>query len=94
MKTINKTDEFMTWLEGLDVMTAARVQVRIDRLAEGNYGDHKRFKGLIELRMTFGAGYRVYCIEHGTETVILLAGGDKKTQKKDIKLALALAENL
>lgn len=94
MKTISKTTEFVKWLEKLDIATAARVLVRIDRMEDGHYGDHKRFDGLIEVRLHFGAGYRLYCVERSGELIVLLAGGDKSTQKKDIKLAKDLADNL
>lgn len=63
-------------------------------MAEGNYGDHKRFDGILEIRLHFGSGYRLYCAEIGREIVLLLVGGDKDTQKKDLKLAKKLKERL
>jgi putative addiction module killer protein len=65
-----------------------RVLVRLRRVEQGNYGDHKRFSGILELRFDFGKGYRVYCGEDGNTFVILLIGGDKSSQEKDIKKAL------
>ena len=65
-----------------------RVLARVDRMEQGNYGDHKRFQGIIELRLHFGKGYRIYCGEEGNKLVILLAGGDKSSQDNDIKQAL------
>jgi len=69
--------------------------VRVERLAAGNPGDVKPVGGGVsELRIDYGPGYRVYYKKHGRQVVILLAGGDKRTQAKDIKTALRLAENL
>lgn len=69
--------------------------MRIERLAAGNPGDVKPVGGGVsELRIDYGPGYRVYYKKHGRQVVILLAGGDKRTQSKDIKTALRLAENL
>ena len=73
----------------------ARILVRVERLATGNPGDVRAVgKGISELRIDYGPGYRVYFTKHGQEMVILLAGGDKRTQAKDIKTALNLAQNL
>ncbi|MBF0491331.1 MAG: type II toxin-antitoxin system RelE/ParE family toxin [Deltaproteobacteria bacterium] len=93
---IRKTETFTKWLDGLrDIRGRARVQVRIERLAAGNAGDVKAVgKGVSELRIDYGPGYRVYFTKRGNETVILLAGGDKKTQAADIKNALHLANHL
>lgn len=76
------------WLLALDKGYRYRIQARIDRIRHGNYGDFKRFCGLIELRMDFGKGYRLYCAEDGNILVILLMAGDKSGQKKDIDKAL------
>lgn len=79
------------WLSGLDRKSRARVRVRVDRVSLGNFGDHKRLtEELYELRLFFGPGYRVYIAREGTTVVILLCGGDKSTQKMDIKSAAAL----
>jgi putative addiction module killer protein len=77
------------WLGGLaDERTVDRVTDRIDRLAQGNPGDHKAIgDGLAELRLDFGPGYRLYYARVGRRVVLLLCGGDKSTQKRDIKLA-------
>jgi putative addiction module killer protein len=93
---IRKTDTFAQWLDGLrDVRARARVQVRIERLAAGNAGDAEPVgEGVSELRINYGPGYRVYFKKHGREVVILLAGGDKRTQSADIKTALRLGRNL
>ena len=93
---IRKTDEFAQWLDGLhDIKSRARVQARLDRMAEGNLGDVKPVgEGVSELRIDFGPGYRVYFKARGRELIFLLAGGDKKTQASDIKAALRLARNL
>ena len=96
MIEIRKTDEFAQWLDGLrDINARARVQARLDRMAEGNPGDVKPVgEGVSELRIDFGPGYRVYFKSRGRELIVLLAGGDKKTQANDIKVALRLARNL
>jgi putative addiction module killer protein len=93
---LRKTAVFARWLDGLrDIRARARIQARLDRLAEGNPGDVKRVgEGVSELRIDYGPGYRVYFKARGREVIILLAGGDKSTQAKDIKVALRLARNL
>jgi putative addiction module killer protein len=93
---IRKTDVFADWLDGLsDLRARARVLVRIERLAAGNPGDVGSVgEGVSELRIDYGPGYRVYYKKHGRELIILLAGGDKSSQAKDIKTALRLARNL
>jgi putative addiction module killer protein len=93
---IRKTEIFAQWLDGLrDVRARARVQVRIERLAAGNPGDVQPVgQGVSEMRIDYGPGYRVYFKRIGREIVILLAGGDKRTQPTDIKTALRLARNL
>lgn len=78
-----------------DRKAKARIQVRIDRLEEGNFGDCQPVgSGVSEMRIHHGAGYRVYFKKFGREWVILLAGGDKSTQQADIKAALKLASDL
>jgi len=96
MIEIRKTDLFAQWLDDLrDIQARARVQVRIERLASGNPGDIEPVgEGVSELRINYGPGYRVYFKQRGRELIILLAGGDKKTQASDIKTALRLARNL
>ena len=96
MTEVRKTSEFAQWLDGLrDIHARARVQARIERLAAGNPGDVKPVgEGVSELRIDFGPGYRVYFIQKGHVSIILLAGGDKSTQARDIKTALRLSRNL
>ena len=96
MIEIRKTDVFARWLDGLrDIRARARVQARIARLAAGNPGDADPVgEGVSELRIDYGPGYRVYYRKRGHELIILLAGGDKSTQAKDIKTALRLARSL
>ena len=96
MVEIRKTDLFVQWLDDLsDFQGRARVQARIERLAAGNPGDVEPVgEGVSELRINYGPGYRVYFKKRGRELIILLAGGDKSTQVKDIKAALRLARNL
>ena len=93
---IRKTEIFSGWLDGLpDMLGRARIQARIARLALGNPGDVAPVgEGVSELRINYGPGYRVYFKRFGKSILILLAGGDKSTQSKDIKAALLLARNL
>lgn len=96
MLEIRKTEAFTRWLDELaDVRARARVQVRIERLAGGNAGDVKPVgEGVSELRIEYGPGYRMYFTKQGSELLILLAGGNKRSQAADIKTALRLARNL
>ncbi len=93
---VEMTEVYREWINGLtDVAGRARVQVRVDRLAHGNPGQHRALTGgVCELKIDFGPGYRVYYTERRGALIILLAGGDKSTQSKDIKTAIALAKNL
>lgn len=76
------------WFDKLDPAIAARLWIRIDRFAHGNMGDIKSVgDGVQEMRFHFGTGYRVYFAHHGHQIIILLCGGDKSTQEKDIKNA-------
>jgi putative addiction module killer protein len=96
MPEVRQTEYFARWLTGLrDRRARARIQARIDRLALGNPGDVKPVGGgLSEMRVDYGPGYRVYFVERGSAVVILLAGGDKRTQERDIAVAHELAGNL
>ncbi len=96
MFEIRKTETYVRWLDGLrDIRARAKVLARIERLAAGNPGDVCPVgEGVSELRIDYGPGYRVYYTMHGREIIILLAGGDKRTQTADIKKALSLARNL
>ena len=93
---IRKTDVYAKWLDGLrDIRARARIQVRVERLAAGNAGDVKPVgENVSELRINYGPGYRVYYTQRGPELIILLAGGAKSSQAKDIQSALRLARNL
>ena len=96
MAALRQTLVFAKWLGGLrDRQARARIQVRLDRLALGLAGDVKPVgSGVSELRIDYGPGYRVYFKRKGDDVVILLAGGDKRTQDRDIQRALALARDL
>ena len=93
---IRKTQVFAHWLDDLsDLRARARIQARIERLAMGNAGDAKPVgEGVSELRIDYGPGYRVYFKKCGRALIVLLAGGDKNSQTRDIKTALRLARNL
>jgi putative addiction module killer protein len=96
MLEVRKTEVYAKWLDGLrDVHARARILIRVERLAAGNPGNVKPVgEGVSELRIDYGPGYRVYYKNQGQEVVVLLAGGDKRTQASDIKTALRLARNL
>ena len=95
MKEIRTTAVFDAWFEKLsDDHAIVRIQKRIDRAEEGNYGDHKRFSGIVEMRIDYGPGYRLYCVERGKIVLIVLAGGTKSGQRKDIERAIQLAKEL
>lgn len=96
MIEIRKTEAYAGWIDGLpDLRARARILARVERLAMENPGDVKPVgEGISELRIHYGPGYRVYYTQRGRELVILLAGGDKSTQARDIKTALRLARNL
>ncbi len=96
MIEIRKTEVFAKWLDGLrDMRARARILVRVERLASGNPGDVRPVgEGVSELRVNYGPGYQVYFKKQELGIVILLAGGDKRSQAKDIKNALDLARNL
>jgi putative addiction module killer protein len=96
MIEIQETDIFHEWFESLkDKRAKARIDVRIRRVSLGNFGDVKPVgKGISELRIDYGTGYWVYFTKHGNALVILLCGGDKSTQAKDIQQAHELAQAL
>jgi len=93
---VRKTDVFARWLDDLrDIQARARVQARIERLIAGNPGDVAPVgEGVSELRIDIGPGYRVYFKKRGQELILLLAGGNKSTQARDIKTAVRLARDL
>ena len=96
MIEVRRTAEFIDWLAELrDVPARARIAKRIDRIAQGNFGDAKSVgNGVSELRFTFGPGYRVYFTRHGDVVVILLCGGDKASQGREIERAKAMAQEI
>jgi putative addiction module killer protein len=96
MNTIQTTEVFDDWFAELkDRQAVRRVQVRIDRAEDGNFGDCEPVgEGVSEMRIHYGPGYRVYFVQRGIEIVVLLAGGNKSTQTKDIKTALELARKV
>ena len=93
MPEIVQSESFANWLTGLaDRKARAKIQARIDRLAIGNPGDVKPVgRGVSEMRIDYGPGYRVYFIRRGPVLIVLLCGGDKKTQETDIKRAIKIA---
>jgi putative addiction module killer protein len=93
---IRQTAEFAAWLSGLrDLQAAARINVRIRRLSLGNPGDVKPIgEGLSEMRVDYGPGYRIYFVRSDATVAVLLCGGDKKTQDRDIATAKRLARQV
>ena len=93
---VRVTEAYLAWINGLrDRVARARIQVRVDRLVHGNPGDHRHLTdGVSELRVDVGPGYRVYYTERGGELIVLLAGGDKGSQARDIQRAVELAKGL
>lgn len=96
MIEVRKTEHYERWINRLrDIQAVARINARIRRLSEGNPGDVKPVgEGVSEMRIDYGPGYRVYYVQHGKVRIVLLAGGDKRTQARDIQFALELARNL
>lgn len=93
---VQLTETYRVWINALrDRTTRARIQVRVDRLVHGNPGQIRRLtEGVTELKIDVGPGYRVYYTERNGELIILLAGGDKSSQRQDIEAALELARQL
>jgi putative addiction module killer protein len=93
---VRQTERYAKWFANLrDRQARARIDARIRRLSLGNPGDVEPVgEGVSELRIDYGPGYRVYFVRRGETLVILLAGGDKRTQGRDIKLAIELARGL
>lgn len=96
MLEVHQTDAFAEWLDGLqDSAGKARIAKRLERLSRGLLGDWKSVgEKVIELRMDFGPGYRVYITRVGETVIFLLGGGDKSTQAQDIERAMALAAEI
>jgi putative addiction module killer protein len=93
---VRQTELFMRWLAGIrDSRARMRINARIRRLSLGNPGDVKPVgEGISEMRIDYGAGYRVYFVQRRLAVIVLLAGGDKRTQDRDIETAQALAREL
>ena len=91
---VEKTDEYRDWIDGLrDLTGRARILMRVDRLANGNPGTHRDLThGVSELKVDVGPGYRVYYTQRGDRLLLLLIGGDKSTQSKDIAKAIRLSQ--
>lgn len=96
MPAIQKTEVFGNWFLALrDRMAQRRVQARIDRLEIGNPGQHRVLaRGVVEMKVDYGPGYRIYYVERGGAVVILLCGGDKDSQDADIALALEMSDQV
>jgi putative addiction module killer protein len=96
MKIVYTTEVFDSWYRKLkDRQAAHSIQVRIDRAEDGNFGDCKPIgEGVSEMRIHLGPGYRVYFMQQGFEIVILLAGGNKSSQGRDVEQALQLARQI
>lgn len=96
MLTLVRTDVFDKWLSGLaDQKGKARILARLTSAAHGNFGDCEAVgEGVSEMRIHFGPGYRVYCVRRGATIYILLNGGDKSSQKRDIEKAREIAREL
>lgn len=96
MLEIRQTQQYTEWFKSLrDAMVRSRVNARVLRLSQGNAGDHRNLTdGVSEMRLDFGPGYRVYFTQRTGAIVILLCGGDKSDQSRDIKLAIELAKEI
>ena len=96
MFTLRQTEEFVAWLDGLtDKRAQIRIVARLRQAEAGNLGDWKTIDGAVsEMRVDVGAGYRLYFTRRGTVLIILLTGGNKSTQKRDIRRALKLASEI
>lgn len=96
MVEVRQTERFSEWLNRLkDANAAARINVRIRRMEMGNPGDSKSVgRNVREIRIDYGPGYRIYYVQREEQIVILLCGGDKRTQRQDIEQAQKLAETV
>lgn len=95
MFEVRQTDTFREWFDGLrDLVARRKIAQRVVRLEAGLFGDVKFFDGIGELRVDVGPGYRVYFVQRGRVLVILLVGGDKSTQDRDIRRALEMAKEV
>lgn len=93
---VEETAVYREWINALkDRVGRARIQVRVDRLVHGNPGKHRDLTdGVSELKLDFGPGYRVYYTQRGSRLLVLLVGGDKSRQQKDIEMAISLVRNV
>lgn len=93
---VEMTHVYLDWINSLkDRSGRARIQVRVDRLAHGNPGQHRVLtQGVCELKIDVGPGYRVYYAQRGNVLIVLLAGGDKSSQQRDIETAIRLTQGL
>ncbi len=96
MYTVRQTEEFVAWLDGLtDKRAQIRIVARLRQAEAGNLGDWKPIEGAVsEMRVDVGAGYRLYFTRKGSLLVILLSGGNKSSQKRDVRRALELAASI
>jgi putative addiction module killer protein len=96
MFEIRRTEQFVKWLANLkDKRAVIKIAVRLNRIESGNFGDVQPVgEGVSELRIHYGAGYRVYFKQTGVKVIFLLCGGDKSTQAKDISMAKEMAKEL
>lgn len=96
MIEIKRLPEFDDWLDGIkDNMTRIRLNRRLDKVQRGNFGDTKHLQdGVWEMREFFGPGWRMYYIKHNDVLIVMLGGGEKSTQQKDIELAVKLSKTL
>lgn len=93
-KTANGKEPFSEWIKSLDRPVRAQVNARIARIRDsGNFGDCKHFEGMIEIRIHFGPGFRFYCYLENDTLLLLLMGGDKHLQQKDVDKAKSFMEN-
>ena len=92
---VRKTDEYTAWIDALkDQFGRARILMRVDRLIHGHPGSHRNLsEGVSELKIDVGPGYRVYYSQRGERLLLLLVGGDKSSQQRDIARALELNRN-
>ncbi|WP_375649701.1 type II toxin-antitoxin system RelE/ParE family toxin [Bartonella sp. MU70NMGDW] len=95
MFIVKKTHYFTEWLDSLkDKQVQKKIAARIFRLEYGLLGDVKYFRGIGELKINYGPGYRIYFVKQGKQIILLLIAGDKSTQQKDIEKALQLVKEM
>ncbi|TPI43265.1 type II toxin-antitoxin system RelE/ParE family toxin [Mesorhizobium sp. B2-9-1] len=95
MIDVRQTEEFRKWLRDLkDIRAARKIAQRLIRVGAGLLGDAKFFEGIGELRIDYGPGYRVYFVRRGSTIIILLCGGDKSSQDRDIRKAKQMADEV